>query len=71
MLGSGQCSSFSHTDCNAHKSHRLYIIEGTITVAIGIVICMVLPDFPDTWRALSPEMKRVANRRLAIEAAEG
>ena len=48
----------------------LYIIEGSITVFIGIVICVILPDFPDTWVALSPEMKHVANRRLAIEAAE-
>lgn len=48
----------------------LYIIEGAITVAIGIAITFILPDFPDTWRLLSPEMKRVANRRLAIEAAE-
>lgn len=29
-----------------------------------------LPDFPDTWRLLSPEMKHVANRRLAVDAAE-
>jgi len=48
----------------------LYIIEGAITVAVGILVCVILPDFPDTWRALSPEMKHVANRRLAIEAAE-
>ena len=48
----------------------LYIIEGSITVTIGLVICVILPDFPDTWRALSPELKHVANRRLAIEAAE-
>ena len=48
----------------------LYIIEGTITVAVGLTIMVILPDFPDTWRALSPEMKRVANRRLAIDAAE-
>lgn len=48
----------------------LYIIEGSITVTVGIIILFILPDFPDTWRALSPEMKRVANRRLAIEAAE-
>lgn len=48
----------------------LYIIEGSITVTIGLIIVVVLPDFPDTWRALSPEMKRVANRRLAIDAAE-
>ncbi|GAD98013.1 MFS transporter, putative [Paecilomyces variotii No. 5] len=48
----------------------LYIIEGAITVTIGLVICFILPDFPDTWRLLPPEMKQVANRRLAIEAAE-
>ncbi|KAF2712820.1 permease of the major facilitator superfamily [Pleomassaria siparia CBS 279.74] len=48
----------------------LYIIEGSITIFIGILVALILPDFPDTWRALSPEMKRVANRRLAIDAAE-
>ncbi|CZR69881.1 probable permease of the major facilitator superfamily [Phialocephala subalpina] len=48
----------------------LYIIEGTITICIGILVCFILPDFPDTWRLLSPEMKQVANRRLALEAAE-
>jgi hypothetical protein len=48
----------------------LYIIEGCITITIGLLIMFILPDFPDTWRRLSPEMKRVANRRLAIEAAE-
>ena len=48
----------------------LYIIEGSITVFIGLCVCIILPDFPDTWRALSPEMKHVANRRLAIDAAE-
>lgn len=34
------------------------------------MVAFVLPDFPNNWRALSPEMKHVANRRLAIEAAE-
>jgi len=48
----------------------LYIIEGSITMFIGLVICVILPDFPDTWKALSPEMKRVANRRLALDAGE-
>merc|ERR1711939_1150747 len=41
----------------------LYIIEGSITVLIGLTIVVILPDFPDTWGALTPEMKRVANRR--------
>ena len=48
----------------------LYIIEGSITVLIGIMVIVILPDFPDTWKALAPELKHVANRRLAIEAAE-
>lgn len=48
----------------------LYIIEGAITMFIGLIICVVLPDFPDTWARLSPEEKRVANRRLALDAAE-
>lgn len=59
------------------KGHRglsawqwLYIIEGAITCLVGLVICFVLPDFPETWKLLSPEMRRVAERRLAIEAAE-
>ncbi|PVI06199.1 permease of the major facilitator superfamily [Periconia macrospinosa] len=48
----------------------LYIIEGAITITIGIAVVIILPDFPDTWKLLSPEEKRVANRRLAIDAAE-
>lgn len=48
----------------------LYIIEGVITVTIGIIIAFVLPDFPHTWKGLDPELRHVANRRLAIEAGE-
>ena len=48
----------------------LYIIEGSITMFIGIVIVFILPDFPHTWSLLSPEMKHVANRRMAIDAAD-
>lgn len=42
----------------------------SITIALGIAVIFVLPDFPDTWKRLSPELKAVANRRLAIDAAE-
>ncbi|KAJ0336513.1 hypothetical protein COL922a_007864 [Colletotrichum nupharicola] len=48
----------------------LYILEGVVTVATGILICLVLPDFPESWRALSPELRRVATKRLAVDAAE-
>lgn len=48
----------------------LYIIEGSITMAVGLTIMVILPDFPDTWKALSPQEKHIANRRLAVEAAE-
>ncbi|PKY01152.1 permease of the major facilitator superfamily [Aspergillus campestris IBT 28561] len=48
----------------------LYVIEGAITMFVGIGVAFLLPDFPDTWHMLTPEMKHVANRRMAIEAAE-
>ncbi|KAH9863675.1 hypothetical protein J1614_009607 [Plenodomus biglobosus] len=48
----------------------LYIIEGCITVVAGFVVVFFLPDFPQTWRRLTPEQKHVANRRLALEAAD-
>lgn len=48
----------------------LYIIEGSITMFIGLIIVAILPDFPHTWKLLSPEMKHVANRRMALDAAE-
>lgn len=48
----------------------LYIVEGTITVGIGIIILFVLPDFPHTWKRLSEAERHVANRRMAVEAAE-
>lgn len=37
----------------------LYIIEGTVTCALGVLVMFVLPDFPQTWKLLSPEMKHV------------
>jgi sugar phosphate permease len=49
---------------------RLYIIEGAITIFVGIIVTFVLPDFPHTWKLLSPEMKAVANRRMALDASE-
>lgn len=48
----------------------LYILEGAITIFFGILVCIVLPDFPDTWKKLSEDERRVATRRLAIEASE-
>jgi hypothetical protein len=49
---------------------QLYIIEGAITIFVGILVMIILPDFPDTWKALSEEERHVANRRLALDAAE-
>ena len=51
-------------------SEQLLTNKRSITVAVGIAVVFVLPDFPDTWKKLSPELKHVANRRMAIDAAE-
>ena len=47
----------------------LYIIEGAITITLGILIAIILPDFPHEWKRLSPEMKRLAIRRMVLDAA--
>jgi MFS family permease len=48
----------------------LSIVAGSTTVCTGLVIMVILPDFLDTWRLLLPELKHVAPRKLAIDAAE-
>lgn len=53
----------SHQDTNRIFARR-------ITIAVGLAVSFILPDFPDTWKRLSPELKHVANRRMAIDAAE-
>jgi hypothetical protein len=49
---------------------KLYIVEGSITVAVGLVVMLVLPDLPENWKSLSPEMKSVAMRRIALDGTE-
>ncbi|EXJ74884.1 uncharacterized protein A1O5_01580 [Cladophialophora psammophila CBS 110553] len=48
----------------------LYIIEGCVTIVVGLAAAVLLPDFPHTWKVLPPEQRNIANRRMAIEAAE-
>ena len=59
-----------HADNMVTKTVSTNPFLGSITVAIGLIIMVILPDFPHNWNALSPEMKHVANRRMAVEAAE-
>ncbi|RMZ88700.1 hypothetical protein DV736_g4057, partial [Chaetothyriales sp. CBS 134916] len=47
-----------------------WLIRGIHVIFVGIIIVVILPDLPLAWRLLSPEMKDVAIRRFAIEAAE-
>ncbi|KAK6823155.1 hypothetical protein RU639_006012 [Aspergillus parasiticus] len=48
----------------------LYVIEGSITMFFAIIVLFFLPDFPQTWRLLTEEEKSVANRRMALDAAD-
>jgi len=47
----------------------LYIIEGCLTIFVGFIVILVLPDFPSTWKRLSPSERHVAQKRLALDAA--
>lgn len=46
----------------------IFIIEGSITVTVALLSFLVLPDFPNNTRWLSPEESAVAQWRLALDA---
>ncbi|CAG9981053.1 unnamed protein product, partial [Clonostachys byssicola] len=46
----------------------LYIIEGVVTIFVGFIVMLLLPDFPHTWKVLTPELRAVAIQRMALDA---
>ncbi|RPD58876.1 MFS general substrate transporter [Lentinus tigrinus ALCF2SS1-7] len=48
----------------------LYYIEGAITVTVGLVAVLILPDYPHNTRWLTPAQRRLAQVRLAEDAGE-
>lgn len=46
----------------------LYIIEGSVTCLAGLILIAFMPDFPETWKVLTPELREVAIRRMKIES---
>ncbi|GMF71961.1 unnamed protein product [Aspergillus oryzae] len=48
----------------------LYVIEGSITMFFGIIVLFFLPEFPQTCRLLTEGEKSVANRQMALDAAD-
>ncbi|KIY51512.1 MFS general substrate transporter [Fistulina hepatica ATCC 64428] len=48
----------------------LFYIEGSITMTIGFMAMMVLPDYPSNTSWLSPNDRRLAQARLAEDAGE-
>lgn len=54
----------------------LFIIEGTVTFGIAIIVAFLLPDFPLTTRWLTPEERQLAHDRIqrdtvGMEASKG
>ncbi|KAG9086650.1 hypothetical protein FRC06_002995 [Ceratobasidium sp. 370] len=48
----------------------LFYIEGTITIAIGFLSMWILPDYPRNTRWIRGTQRRLAQARLAEDAAE-
>lgn len=55
---------------SAEHYKRLFIIEGSITVFIGLCSILILPDYPHNTKWLSADERRLAQIRLAEDAAE-
>ncbi|KAG8836969.1 hypothetical protein FRB91_009572 [Serendipita sp. 411] len=55
-----------------HAAWRwLFYIEGSLTVAVGIIAIWVLPDFPATTSWLTPEERKLAELRMEEDAGVG
>ncbi|EPT00465.1 hypothetical protein FOMPIDRAFT_1036789 [Fomitopsis schrenkii] len=48
----------------------LFYIEGSVTICVGLVSMLLLPDYPHNTRWLSPAQRRLAQVRLAEDAGE-
>lgn len=45
----------------------LFIIEGAVTVAFGIMAVFILPDYPNTTSWITARERHIAERRLALD----
>lgn len=50
--------------------HRLFIIEGAMTMFIGFLTILILPDFPHNSRGFTPEERKLAVLRMAEDAGQ-
>ncbi|CAH0002003.1 unnamed protein product [Clonostachys byssicola] len=48
----------------------LYLVTGPVTILVGLFVWILLPDFPENWKGLSPEERRVAILRVAIDGSQ-
>jgi hypothetical protein len=54
-----------------HADDEIFILEGVITVAIGLLAPFFLVDFPDKAKFLKPPEKEHVINRLNIERGDG
>ncbi|KAJ3533624.1 hypothetical protein NMY22_g7259 [Coprinellus aureogranulatus] len=47
---------------------KIFLIEGALTVAFGIILYFIMPDDPMTWKMLSEEERKLAVARLDVDA---
>lgn len=51
-----------------HPWQWLFVIEGSVTVALSLGAIFILPDFPATTRWLTPQEKAIAVHRLRVHS---
>ena len=51
------------------RRYRLFILEGSITVAVAICAVFILPNFPETTKWLTEEERELAIWRLKLDTA--
>lgn len=66
---SSKDGSWPNLETTAYVS-MLTSLLNSITIVVGIAVSFILPDFPETWGSLSPELKSVAIKRMAMDASK-
>jgi hypothetical protein len=46
---------------------RIFIIEGAVTAAVGLIAVYFIPDWPEQNRRLTPDEKELLRRRMELD----
>lgn len=66
-LGDGKDWKVSRCIASLLIAGRIFIIEGAVTAAVGLMAVCFIPDWPKQNRFLTPDEKELLRRRMELD----